>query len=334
MRTILLIALAQAASLATCCELRAEAPADSSGASQPPAQPTVQKPITREDAELMLREAHSAIEQGRFDDADKIISRVENAHVQFPFIHTGPTPASLRKELSRADRLRSASKSLSHEQPTGAKKYLPFSRSGSSQSNATTDPFAGRSRNDRTDLGSDCDRFPKHVARSWRSPVGQHLGAGLACRPIQKRRRRAQRSIHSLRPEHPAGPNGLPVSRANRRLRKSPLSYPSMHSATKDDSSQGRPSPAARPQTASTLPGSAESNPSWQLPVAPLPRGASDQQFGASGSGLDAAEATRLPARQRIIRELQPPRRSNRRRKTCQPLAKRSLPATSTLPKS
>ena len=105
MRTILLIALAQAASLATCCELRAEAPANSIGASQPPARPTIQKPITREDAELMLREAHSAIEQGRFDDADKIISRVENAHVQFPFIHTGPTPASLRKELNRADRL-------------------------------------------------------------------------------------------------------------------------------------------------------------------------------------------------------------------------------------
>src|SRR3954469_13143175 len=148
MRTILLIALAQAASLAACCELRAESPADSSGALQPPARPTIQKPLTREDAELMLREAHSAIEQGRFDAADKIISRVESAHVQFPFIHTGPTPASLRKELNRADRLRAASKSLSHDQPTGAKKYLPFARSnGSNQPAAKTDPFASRSRN-------------------------------------------------------------------------------------------------------------------------------------------------------------------------------------------
>src|SRR3954447_9419455 len=88
MRTILLIALAQAASLAACFELRAESAADSNGALQPPARPTIQKPLTREDAELMLREAHSAIEQGRFDAADKIISRVENAHVQFSFIHT------------------------------------------------------------------------------------------------------------------------------------------------------------------------------------------------------------------------------------------------------
>src|SRR3954462_1640386 len=147
MRTILLIALAQAASLVACCELSADSPAASSGALQPPARPTIQKPLTREDAELMLREAHSAVEQGRFDAADKIISRVENAHVQFPFIHTGPTPAPLRKELNRADRLRAASKSLSHEQPTGAKKYLPFSRGGSTQANAKTDPFAGRSRN-------------------------------------------------------------------------------------------------------------------------------------------------------------------------------------------
>src|SRR5436190_10855187 len=147
MRTILLIALAQAASLASYCELRAESSANSPGASQSPARPVVQKPITREDADLMLREAHSAIEQGRFDAADKIISRVEAAHVQFPFIHTGPTPASLRKELARADRLHAASKSLSHDQSPSAKKYLPFSRSNSTQANAPTDPFAGRSHN-------------------------------------------------------------------------------------------------------------------------------------------------------------------------------------------
>src|SRR5262245_53218734 len=102
MRTILLIALAQAASLATCFELRAESPVNSGGTSQQSARPTVQKPLTREDAELMLREAHSAIEQGRLEDADKIITRVENAHVQFSFLHTGPSTASLRKELSRA----------------------------------------------------------------------------------------------------------------------------------------------------------------------------------------------------------------------------------------
>src|SRR3954469_3963345 len=121
MRTILLIALAQAVSLVACCELRAETPAASIGTSQGGARPAAQKPITREDADLMLREAHSAIEQGRFEDADKIISRVENAHIQFPFIHTGPTPASLRKELSRADRLRAASKSLSHDDQSSAK---------------------------------------------------------------------------------------------------------------------------------------------------------------------------------------------------------------------
>ena len=155
MRTILLIALAQAASLAAYCELRAEAPADSVGASQPPARPTVQKPITREDADLMLREAHSAIEQGRFDDADKIISRVENAHVQFPFIHTGPTPASLRKELTRADRLRAASKSLSHDQPIGREEVLAILAQQRQQPGQRDDRSVCRSQPQRrSDLGS------------------------------------------------------------------------------------------------------------------------------------------------------------------------------------
>ncbi len=147
MRTILLIALAQASSLVAFCDLRAQAPVNTAGVAQAGERPNVVKPLTREDADLMLREAHSAIEQGRLADAEKIITRVENAHVQFPFIHTGPTPASLRKELARAERLRSASKALAHDEPMGAKKYLPFSRGNNSPAVVKPDPFAGRGRN-------------------------------------------------------------------------------------------------------------------------------------------------------------------------------------------
>ncbi|HVT29946.1 MAG TPA: hypothetical protein VHE81_18155, partial [Lacipirellulaceae bacterium] len=145
-RTILLIAFAQVVSIAACRELCAQSAADDP-ASQPPARPVIQKPLTREDAELMLREAHGMIEQGRLDEANKLISRVEHAHVQFPFFHLGPTAASLRKELSHAQRLRAASKALSHDQSTGSKRYLPFSRNTGGAASTPSDPFLAHNQN-------------------------------------------------------------------------------------------------------------------------------------------------------------------------------------------
>jgi Flp pilus assembly secretin CpaC len=287
MRTILLIALAQAASLATYCELRAEAPAESVGTSQSSARPTIQKPITREDADLMLREAHSAIEQGRFADADKIISRVEAAHIQFPFIHTGPTPASLRKELTRADRLRAASKSLSHDQPSGASKYLPFSRgsSSTSQAKAATDPFAGRGRN------VDPISAPTATASQQTNlpPTGDRRMAGISTPgSLPSDPQSSPRSpVHN--PFTSSG-NTSGVKTASNLVSEpapadSQLGYPTTHAA-QDDSLQGRPSPSARPQITPTSPAVADATPSWQLPSAPLPRGATDKQFGIPGSGL------------------------------------------------
>lgn len=285
MRTILLIALAQAASLATCCELRAEAPANSVGPSQPPTRPTIQKPITREDAELMLREAHSAIEQGRFADADKIISRVEKAHVQFPFIHTGPTPASLRKELNRADRLRTASKSLSHEQPKGAKKYLPFSRGGNSQANAPTDPFAGRSRNvDPISAPSaTASQQNKSPATSDRRLAGVSAPGSLPSDPQISPRGTVNNPFASSGTA--SGVKTASSLTSEPASTESPLGYPTPHAA-KEDSSLGRPSPSTGTQSASISPTDAAAIPSWQLPSAPLPRGATDKQFGTPGSGL------------------------------------------------
>src|SRR5262245_41958254 len=146
--TTLLITLAQVAAIGV-CGLRAATPADNTAASSSsqPNRPTLQKPLSREDAELMLREARSAIEQGRLEDADSILTRIEKANVQFPYFHVGPTPISVRRELMHAQRLRSASKSLAHDQPSGMKRFLPFSRNNGAQTPATTDPFAARNKN-------------------------------------------------------------------------------------------------------------------------------------------------------------------------------------------
>jgi general secretion pathway protein D len=285
MRTTLLITLVQAASLAICCELRAETSAGASGAPQSPTRPTIHKPITREDAELMLREAHSAIEQGRFEDADKIISRVENAHVQFPFIHTGPTPQSVRKELNNAQRLRSASKSLSHNnQPSGASKYLPFSRNSGSQSTAKADPFAGRGRAlDAVSAPQGASSKNMAAAAGDRRLASVSTPASLSSDPQGPQ----PRSLNN-----PFASSGTPaVPKANASLAgdlppaESPQSQPGTH-GVKDDAAQGLTDSAARAQSASTLPGGKTSDPSWQLPSAPLPRGATDQQFGATGKGL------------------------------------------------
>src|SRR5436190_12459547 len=145
-QAILFIILTQLATFGVVRDLPAATPADSPAASPQPVRPTIQKPLTREDAELMLREAHGATEQGRLEDAEAIVTRVENGHVQFPLFHTGPSPSSLRRELTRAQRLRAASKSLSHDQPAAPKRYLPFSRPMSGQTTSTSDPFAARNR--------------------------------------------------------------------------------------------------------------------------------------------------------------------------------------------
>ena len=74
-QTVLLVALTQLAWLGTTPGLRAATPVGSPAGLAPPPQATAQKPITREDAELMLRETRSAIEQGRLDEAEKILAR-------------------------------------------------------------------------------------------------------------------------------------------------------------------------------------------------------------------------------------------------------------------
>lgn len=112
------------------------------------ARPAVQKPITREEADVMLREARSAIEQGQLDEADKIVSRIEAAHIgayNSPF-HIGATPQTVRRELTRARRVAGSAKPTSPANATGGKSYLPFARNGNTKADTTQDPFAARNQ--------------------------------------------------------------------------------------------------------------------------------------------------------------------------------------------
>jgi type II secretory pathway component GspD/PulD (secretin) len=284
------LSLSQLAFLGLACELRAQNPADSSAAT-PSQAGVVQKPITREDAELMLREAHGHIEQGRFDEAEKIISRVEKANVQFPYFHVGPTPAALRRELVHAQRLRAATKSLSHDQPTGASRFLPFSRS-TSQSSQTTDPFANRnSTNDRST-----------------TTTSRNLGAVSAPNMGQPQYKPSEASSSHAGPSNnpfaSAGNTaGLKLPTTNSEPASSPtsLAYPTTQTSGNDSSMGGDQkslSAAADPSLGNSP------NSSWALPSAPLPRGASDRQFSNGDPGLlpprrsasDSANETRPSA--------------------------------------
>ncbi len=281
-RTILLIILSQLASMATCRSLRAAAPDDAAGTRQSPARPVIQKPLTREDAELLLREAHGLIEQGRLDDADKILSRVENAHVQYPLFHVGPSPASLRKELTHAERLRAARKSLSHDQPEGASRYLPFSRNTSGQGNATSDPFLTRNR-----AGGEMPATSGNVTQHD-APIAEHRLAAVAAPTTLALDSPSPRAQRLDNPFASAGrPLSLPSANSSNEpsSSESPLNYPSTHPASDDDSRHLAASPA-HSLADSTLPESSSSNPSWALPSAPLPRGTSDQRFTEANSGL------------------------------------------------
>src|SRR5262245_20843461 len=86
MRTKLSVASTIFAALfvAPCC------PAAPAGGPAPAGQASsTLAPTSREDVDLMLREARAAIAQGKFDQAEKLVSRAENAHVRYSMFHIG-----------------------------------------------------------------------------------------------------------------------------------------------------------------------------------------------------------------------------------------------------
>ena len=105
---------------------------------------TALKPLSATDADYMLREARAAIEKGNLEEADKIVSRVESAHVKFSVFHVGPDQASVRRELTRAQKAAQAgNKAGSKADSTAAKSHLPFARSAAVQAKPAADPFIG-----------------------------------------------------------------------------------------------------------------------------------------------------------------------------------------------
>ncbi len=280
-QSVLLFALTQFAAIGVVHPLRAATPDEPAAASQQAAQPIVQKRLTREDADLMLREAHGDIEQGRLDDAEKIITRIESSHIQYPLFHVGPTPSSLRRELARAERLRAASKSLSHDQPTGPGRFLPFSRSGGARANAATDPFAARDNNENRASTVASIAAPATPPAISGNRLPEVSAPASAYQPDRFSRPKATDNPFTSA-GNTAGFNVVKTA-AEAPVSDSPHNYPVVQAAGDTSPVAANPAPS---RTDSVLNNPSDSNTSWALPDAPLPRGAEDRRLPSGGAGL------------------------------------------------
>ncbi len=128
------------------------APAGGSTSASGQAKPTAARPLTRDDVELMLREARAAISNGKLDEAEKLLTRAENAHIHYSMFHFGPTPASVRRELNRARRTAGPAKSRAGggessavDESTQREPLNAFAQQDDAASRREVDPFTARS---------------------------------------------------------------------------------------------------------------------------------------------------------------------------------------------
>ena len=103
----------------------------------PPATPPAEG---REAADDLLRRAQAAIEEGNFELADSLVARAEKMNVKYSWLHTGPTPAKMRKVIDQKRGAAGASKLPSARfNPLAAKNAKPIE-----QAAAPRDPFDAR----------------------------------------------------------------------------------------------------------------------------------------------------------------------------------------------
>ncbi|MCI0334258.1 MAG: general secretion pathway protein GspD [Planctomycetes bacterium] len=159
------------------------APASGSTSASGRAQSSVVKPMTRDDVELMLREARAAISNGKFDEAEKLVTRAENARIHYSMFHFGPTPASVRRELNRARRTDGPAnnrvadgESSAFADSTQRQQLNAFAQQSDAASRREVDPFTARS------LASGANSTPPG------GPTAQNASPNLAADPLNGER--------------------------------------------------------------------------------------------------------------------------------------------------
>lgn len=98
--------------------------------------------LSRNDVDRLLREATAAIDQGKFEEADAILRRTEKAGVHYPLLHMGPTPASVRRALAKAQRAAEPAKPSSTAKPVDPFNRAPGVQTGASRLAASLNSVA------------------------------------------------------------------------------------------------------------------------------------------------------------------------------------------------
>jgi hypothetical protein len=290
MRTIWLFTLAPITLVCAASQLRA-APTGAASSTSPAAVSAANK-LTNQDVDLLLREARSAIQQGKLDEADTLLKRVENANVRMSVFHAGPTPASVRRELTHAQHAaHPASKSQPPSEKSGVNRFLPFSRNGNTDTRKTTDPFLNR--------GATPNELATHPATS-ETPAASAAG-GLATTPAALAIPGDSARLNSTAgtsskiasaAEPVTNPFAAAVGAGGQTRASaeppSPISttaepYPDTRSRSR--AMPGRPANSSLNSLSLDNTSPRHDDTSWSLPDAPLPSGISDHRNAASSPG-------------------------------------------------
>jgi general secretion pathway protein D len=87
-----------------------------------------------------LNQAKAAIKEGNLEQADALVRRAERAGIRYPFMHFGATPASVRRELAQAQKLRPAPRNNA-ARPASEGMTPATAASNTKPAPAISDPF-------------------------------------------------------------------------------------------------------------------------------------------------------------------------------------------------
>ncbi|QDS97998.1 general secretion pathway protein GspD [Adhaeretor mobilis] len=116
---------------------QAETPASSAGESAPPsryAKPTA--PTDRTQLDAMVSEARSALQAGRLEEADRLLTVAEQSEVRYPKLHFGDTPQRVRLDWLKSKKAESGA---AGSRPS----FNPLAMLGRGPAELKNDPFLG-----------------------------------------------------------------------------------------------------------------------------------------------------------------------------------------------
>jgi general secretion pathway protein D len=97
--------------------------------------------LTRDDVDRILREAQAAIKQGNLEQADALVRRAERTGMHYQFMHLGPTPASVRRELTKAQKTRGPVQKTAAADSAAERTSLATAAAESRTPSGRSDPF-------------------------------------------------------------------------------------------------------------------------------------------------------------------------------------------------